>query len=214
MHVVEMSSSKEVGTDPSPHVPLQFEYVCSDCPELHRITKLALVDTGANRALLARRWLPDGVRWETLPRTGLRFNVFPPREFECRLWHVDLSVFGRLIGREILVTDDTFRTVPVVGRLDFLQAFNVSFAFGSQPALMYAQPVGQVEPMPTYRWRIDHEAQTWEAVVSIDDPRLARGMRVVGPPVSWTGKPGLPTIADLPPPSLNREQRRRLGAGH
>jgi hypothetical protein len=215
MHVVEAGSQWPDGSHPRPFVPLDFSYACSACPELHHAATLAIVDSGADGSMMTRRNLPENVRWEHLTRAKVMMAVFPPREFELRIWHVDLSVFGVPIAQSILVADDTYRDNPVLGTDSIFRAFHIAFAWGNQPApIMTLAPHGQVDAQPPTRWRVDARANTWEGIVEFGDPSLPAGMSV-STTEPWIGRmPRLEPLHREAPRQLdailpNRETRRR-----
>ena len=195
MHIVEASSVKASGEDPRPFVPATFAYMGTDA-EMHEHATLALLDTGSTRAIVPARFLPPHApTWAHLTRTSAAVNGVTSPKAEVRIWNVDVVVFGVRVCRDVLVLTPDAESLgyPVLGLDSVFAHFHVAFAFGSIPPVVILRPQGQVEPLPTTRWRVDHVSNTWEGVVSIDTPALPSGMRVTMP--------------------ANRETRRRIGMG-
>lgn len=197
MHIVEASSVAVEGGDLRPFLPATYIYMGVD-GEMHRHNTLALLDSGATRAIIPARFLPPHApAWAHLSRTSGRVNGVTSPNAEVRIWMTDVEVFGVRVCRDVMVLTPDAESdslgYPVLGLDSVFAHFNVAFAFGSIPPVIVLRPQGQVEPLPTTRWRVDHVTNTWEGVVSIDTPALPAGMRVSMP--------------------ANRETRRRLGVG-
>ena len=136
---------------PRPFLTLDLEYRCPRCHgEPHRSEAPALVDSGATRASIPARFLPDHVSWDDLPPVRSTFVSAYRRDLVARLWHTDLRVLGTRIATEILVLEPGSDVFPyaVLGTGDLFEHFGVSFAFGNVPPVFVLERIGQVVEVP------------------------------------------------------------------
>jgi hypothetical protein len=137
----------ETPSGPRPFVALDIAYRCPRCKgERHTSQAIALADSGATKASIPARFLPDHVDWRDLPEVLSSYQSATRQDLRARLWHADLRVLGVRIATEVLVLEpgsDVFG-YAVLGTGDLFEHFAVTFAMGNVPPFFALERAGQL----------------------------------------------------------------------